>query len=87
MSNVHVSTTTPISTWYITAYPTDDVGPTLDPTVTFADLWHTLTHGGCVYATLGGDADSVVRERVFEHLAALLGTNYDHIYTLWALDD
>ena len=87
MSNVHVSTTTPIRTWYITAYPTDDVGPTLDPTTTFADLWQALKQGGCVYAALGGDADSVVRERVFEHLAALLGTDYDRIYTLWALDD
>ena len=86
MSNVRVSTT-PIRTWYITAYPTDDVGPTLDPTVTFADLWQALKQGRCVYAALGGDADSIVRERVFEHLAALLGTDYDRIYTLWALDD
>ena len=87
MSKLQVSTTTPIRTWYIMAYPTDDVGPTLDPTTTFADLWQALKHRGCVYATLGGDADSIVRERVFEKLAALLGTDYDRIYTLWALDD
>ena len=87
MSNRRVSTTTPIRTWYITTYPTDDVGPTLDPTITFADLWQALKHRGCVYATLGGEADSMVRERVFERLAALLGTDYDRIYTLWALDD
>jgi len=87
MSKLHVSTTTPIRTWYISAYPTDDVGPTLNPATTFADLWQALTYGGCVYAALGGDADSVVRERVFEKLAALLGTDYDSIYTLWALDD
>ena len=87
MSKLHVSATTPIRTWYITAYPTDDVGPTLNPATTFADLWQALKQGGCVYAALGGDADSVVRERVFAQLAALLGTDYDRIYTLWVLDD
>ena len=86
MSKLHVSATTPIRTWYITAYPTDDVGHTLDPTVTFADLWQALKQGRrCVYAALGGEADSTVRERVFEKLAALLGTDYDRIYTLWTL--
>jgi hypothetical protein len=85
MSKRQVSATTPIRTWYITAYPTDDVGPTLNPTTTFADLWQAIKDGVCVYATLGGDADSVVRERVFEKLAALLGTDYDRIYTLWTL--
>jgi hypothetical protein len=85
MSKRQVSATTPIRTWYITAYPTDDVGPTLNPTTTFADLWQAIKDGVCVYATLGGDADSVVRERVFAQLAALLGTDYDRIYTLWTL--
>jgi len=85
MSNRHVSATTPIRTWYIKTYPTDDVGHTLDPTVTFADLWQALKDGVCIYATLGGDADNVVRERVFAQLAALLGTDYDRIYTLWTL--
>ena len=86
MSKLQVSTT-PIRTWYLTAYPTDDVGPTLNPATTFADIWQALKRGGCVYAALGGNADSTVRERVFEHLAALLGTDYDSIYTRWALDD
>ena len=84
MSKLQVSTT-PIRTWYIKTYPADNVGPTLDPTTTFADLWQALKQGSCVYATLGGDADSVVRERVFAQLAALLGTDYDRIYTLWTL--
>ena len=85
MSKLRVSTTTPIRTWYITTYPTDEVGPTLNPTTTFADLWQALKQGSCVYAALGGEADSIVRERVFEKLAALLGTDYDRIYTLWTL--
>ena len=85
MSNRHVSATTPIRTWYITAYPTDEVGHKLNPTTTFADLWQALKQGRCVYAALGGEADSIVRERVCEKLAALLGTDYDSIYTLWTL--
>lgn len=85
MSKLRVSTTTPIRTWYITAYPTDEVGHKLNPTTTFADLWQALKQGRCVYAALGGEADSIVRERVCEKLAALLGTDYDRIYTLWTL--
>ena len=72
-----------IKTWYAQAYPTDNVGLTLDPTVTFADLYHALRVGTCVYATLGGDTDSIVRERVFAALADFLDVGYDHIYNLW----
>jgi len=72
-----------IKTWYAQAYPTDDVGSTLDPTVTFADLYHALQAGTCIYATLGGNADSIVRERVFAGLANLLNVDSGHIYDLW----
>ena len=73
-----------IKTWYTKAYPTDDVGLTLDPTVTFADLYHTLRAGTCVYATLGGNADSIARERIFAALANFLDVDYNHIYNLWS---
>jgi len=74
---------TMIKAWYAKAYPTDDVGSTLDPAVTFTDLYNALQVGTCVYATLGGDADSIVRERVFAALADFLDVDYDHIYNLW----
>ena len=73
-----------IKTWYAQAYPTDDVGLTLDPDVTFADLYHALQAGTCVYATLGGIADSIVRERVFAALADFLDVDSNHIYNLWS---
>jgi len=73
-----------IKTWYAQAYPTDDVGLTLDPTVTFADLYHALRAGKCVYATLGGNADSIARERIFAALANFLDVDYNHIYNLWS---
>ena len=72
-----------IKTWYAKAYPTDDVGLTLDPAVTFADLYHALQAGTCVYATLGGNADSIVRERIFAGLANFLDVDSGHIYNLW----
>ena len=73
-----------IKTWYAKAYPTDEAGSTLDPTITFADLYHALRAGTCVYATLGGTADSIVRERVFAALANFLDVDYNHIYNLWS---
>ena len=73
-----------IKAWYTKAYPTDDVGSTLDPTITFADLYDALRAGTCVYATLGGTADSIVRERVFAALADFLDVDYNHIYNLWS---
>ena len=75
---------TTIKAWYAQAYPTDDVGLTLDPTVTFADLYHALRAGTCIYATLGGNADSIVRERVFAALADFLDVDHDHIYNFWS---
>ena len=72
-----------IKPWYAQAYPTDEAGSTLDPTVTFADLYHALRAGTCVYATLGGTADSIIRERIFAALADFLDVNYDYIYNLW----
>lgn len=73
-----------IKAWYAQAYPTDNVGSTLDPTVTFADLYDALRAGTCVYATLGGNADSIVRERIFAALANFLDVDYNHIYNLWS---
>lgn len=72
-----------IKTWYTKAYPTDNVGLTLDPAVTFADLYHALQAGTCVYATLGGNADSIARERIFAGLADFLDVDSGHIYNLW----
>ena len=72
-----------IKTWYTKAYPTDDVGLTLDPAVTFADLYHALQAGTCVYATLGGNADTIIRERIFAALADFLDVDSGHIYNFW----
>lgn len=78
-----------IKSWYEKAYD-DDLASELNPESTFEDLWITLTAKGDtkaqeVYNVLGV-GDSVVRERVFGHLATLLNVDYDVIYYMW-LDD
>lgn len=74
-----------IKKWYIENYPHDDVGTTLSSTVTFLDLNNLLNSGKGhdVYELLGGDADSVVRERCFEKLSELTKQNYNVIYNKW----
>ncbi len=74
-----------IKNWYIDNYPSDDVGTTLSSTATFLDLNNLLNSkkGSHVYQLLGGDADSLVRERCFSKLAELIGENYNYIYNKW----
>lgn len=70
--------------WYKEAFPTDtDMFEDMeDAGSTFADVWDALDNGEDVYAVIGAD-DSIVRERVFEHLAELTGKDYDVIYNMW----
>jgi hypothetical protein len=75
--------TTLIKEWYMTTYPTDEVGATLNDKATFNDLFNALDTYQNVYNVLGGDADSIVRERAFQKLSELLGTDYDYVYEQW----
>lgn len=73
-----------IKSWYKKNYPHDEVGDTLSSTVTFLELNNLLNSGyGDVYTLLGGDADTVIRERCFEKLSELIDCNYDSIYYKW----
>lgn len=82
-----VSMDTNIKQWYTKTYPTDEVGATLDSDVTFAMVNAALKKYKDVYDVLGGDADSIVRERVFNQLAELRGVDYDVIYNQWLTAD
>jgi hypothetical protein len=75
--------TTLIKEWYVTNYPTDEVGNTLNDKATFNDLFNALDTYQDVYVVLGGDADSIVRERAFKKLSELLGVDYDYVYEQW----
>ena len=73
-----------IKNWYISKYPSDEVGNALSPTVTFHDLNDLLNSGkGDVYFLLGGNADTNVRERCFEKLCELTNQTYNEVYNKW----
>ena len=74
---------TKIKEWYMETYPDDEVGTTLDSQATFYDVFYALDTYQDVYDVLGGDADSVIRERVFSQLAIIMDTTYDEIYDQW----
>ena len=68
--------------WYIKNYPTDDLGAEMYDDASFEDLWKGILEGEDVYEIMGV-GDSIVRERLFEHLAKLQGVEYGHIYDIW----
>ena len=74
---------TKIKEWYIQEYPTDEVGETLNEESTFKDLYEALDNYEDIYDILGGEADSIVRERCFEKLAEIMQVGYDYIYEQW----
>jgi hypothetical protein len=71
-----------IREYYLTKYPTDELGVELNQTPTFAGLLNQLIVGGDVYRYIGV-ADSIIRERLFEGLAEELNVKYDYVYDLW----
>ena len=72
-----------IKDWYKSAFPTDDWGAErINPGATFQDAFECLQVGFDFYSFLGA-GDSLVRERVFDALATLMGCSYDHIYYQW----
>ena len=71
-----------IREYYLTKYPTDELGVELNQTPTFAGLLNQLIVGGDVYRYIGV-SDSIIRERLFEGLAEELNVNYDYVYDLW----
>lgn len=72
-----------VKNWYMETYPTDELGATINETVTFADVLETLKKHEDVYELLGDEVDSVIRERVFEELADLMNVKYRVVYDLW----
>ena len=71
-----------IREYYLTKYPSDDMGAGINPTATFAGLLNQLIVGGDVYEYLYV-YDSIIRERLFEKLASNKGCDYDVIYQQW----
>lgn len=78
----HYNGQTKIKDFYKEAYPTDEMGNNLNASATFQDAYECLQVGFNFYAFLGVD-DSLVRERIFDALATLMGCSYEHVYYQW----
>lgn len=72
-----------IKQWYCETYPDDELGYELNDYATFGELYFALLSGDISVYTILGIADSVIRERVFEHLADRTGQSYEHYYSQW----
>lgn len=72
-----------IKLWYLKNYPSDELGNDLSDTITFQDLKNCLEKGKNVYKLLGGDSDSVIRERCFTRLAELINIDYEVLCQKW----
>jgi len=74
-----------VKSWYLKAYPTDELGQEIDNKLTFNGVVQILNGGGEIYDVLTND--SVIRERVFDELSERLGVDYDVIYYTWLYPD
>ena len=71
-----------IKNWYTHYYETDELGQEINSMATFNDLHRALLDGRDVYEVIGV-GDSLVRERLFDELAILLGVSYEVVYDMW----
>ena len=71
-----------IKNWYTHYYETDELGQEINSMATFNDLHRALLDGRDVYEVIGV-GDSLVRERLFDELAILLGVSSNVVYNLW----
>ena len=79
-----------IKEWYLKEYSSDSLGNQLLDSTTFYDLFYALDRKKDIYTTLFGNeelGDSLIRERVFEKLAEIMGVDYNYIYEQWLLCD
>ena len=77
-----------IKEWYLKEYSSDSLGNQLLDGTTFYDLFYALDRKKDIYTTLFGNeelGDSLIRERVFEKLAEIMGVDYNYIYEQWLL--
>lgn len=68
--------------WFMRNYPEDELGAQIAPDLTFDDALRAVARGGDFYVALGV-GDSLVRNLVFDELAARYDVPYDDIYDAW----
>ena len=83
---MNIAENTKIKEWYVTRYPTDELGIEINDEVTFYDLFVALDTYKDVYEVLGV-GDSIIRERAFSKLAEMMQVDYGYIYEQWLKAD
>jgi hypothetical protein len=73
-----------IKEYYLSNYPTDELGNEIHAKATFIGLFEVLDTYKDVYNYIGVH-DSIIRERIFEKLANEMGVDYNEIYNQWLL--
>lgn len=68
--------------WYMRRFPTDELGDEIDETITFRETVRRMLDGDEFYGVIGV-GDSVVRERLFDEIAARIGCDYGDVYDAW----
>lgn len=71
-----------IKEWYVSTYPSDELGVKIADGVTFWTLFDALDAYQDVYAVLSV-GDSIIRERCFERLSVLIDMPYSYVYEQW----
>ena len=71
-----------IKNYYTQTFFTDELGNEINANATFEGLFYELDNYKDVYKYIGV-CDSIVRERIFEKLANVIGVNYEYIYSQW----
>lgn len=68
--------------WYLRAYPSDRDAAPRNTWHTVGEIMDMLKRGEDLYDELWF-SDSVVRERIFEHVAEVEGIEYNDVYEAW----
>lgn len=73
---------THVRTWYKDHYPNDPKGDDLEGQLSWAVMLERMRNKENLYSIIGV-SDSVVRERLFSHLAELMLVPYEVICRIW----
>ena len=71
-----------IKEFYLSNYPTDELGVELNENTNFTGLLNELVTNNDIYGYIGV-GDSIIRERLFEKLSEILKKPYHYVYDLW----
>ena len=72
-----------VGMWYVTNFPTDELGAELNTMMSFKTLWNAMC-AGCDFYELMNCSDSIIRERIFGAIVdAMELDNYDVVYDRW----